>query len=271
MKMSNDNKKNDLLIFSKSYVVYQDYFLKTSDQQIDLTRLLSIALQTAGLHDQLVNTHLEKPLLNENESWVITQSSIELKRWPRLKDQLIVTTRVIEVNRFFVKRFFEIKLDNELLLTIVSQYAIINLESRKMARVSVDSLEAVHAIDDSIQYDFNKLRVPEIYHSTERVDREIVAKDIDYNQHVNNQVYIRWSYEMLPQAYFAAYNARKIEVKYGSELRYDEEAEVVAYLPDESIINKGLGEERALQTYQTIRNKTKEKDACYVRITWELK
>lgn len=140
-----------------------------------------------------------------------------------------------------------------------------------MARVSVSSLEAIHAIDDSIAYEFNKLRVPETYHSTERTDRDIVAKDIDYNQHVNNEVYIRWSYEMLPQSYFAGYNARKIEVKYGSELRFDEEAEVVAYLPDESIIDEGLGDESALQTYQTIRNKTKQKDACYVRITWELK
>ncbi len=269
--MSDGNKKNDLLVFSEKYVVDQDYFLETLDQQIDLTRLLSIALRTAGLHDQMVNKHLKKPLLNENESWVITQSSIDLMRWPRLNEQLIVTTRVIEVNRFFVKRFFEIKIDRELLLTIVSQYAIINLESRKMARVSVSSLEAIQAIDDSIAYEFNKLRVPETYHSTERTGREIVAKDIDYNQHVNNEVYIRWSYEMLPQSYFADYNARKIEVKYGSELRFDEEAEVVAYLPDESIINEGLGEGSTLQTYQTIRNKTKQKDACYVRITWELK
>lgn len=267
--MSNINIGKGLKTLARAYDVTQDYFLADSGKQIDMTRLLSIALETAGDHDRLINSVLDEPLLKSVESWVITQSSIAINRWPRLTEELNVITRVIEVNRFFVKRFFEMKVADELLLTVVSQFAIINLESRKMARVPVKILENLELIDDQVTYDFEKLRVPEGYTSVSQQDREIVASDIDYNQHVNNEVYIRWAYEMLPARYLAQFKVIKIEVKYGSELRFDEAAEVVAYLPDASIMNDGTVGKSDFQTYQTIRNKTKQKDACYIRITWQ--
>lgn len=267
--MSNINEAKGLKTFTTTYHVNETFFMDALGEQIDVRRLLSIALETAGQHDQLIGRYLDEPLLKENESWVITQSSLENQRWPRLNEQLEVTTRVIEVNRFFVKRHFEMKVSNELLLTVVSQYAIINLETRKMSRVSVDSLMTIDAVDGSVQYAFEQLKVPQTYTSVSQQDREIVASDIDYNQHVNNEVYIRWAYEMLPKSYLTQYKVKKIEVKYGSELRFDEAAEVVAYLPDESIINEGTGANSVFQTYQTIRNKTKQKDACYLRITWQ--
>lgn len=267
--MTNMNETKGLKTFIRDYHVVEDYFLDALNKQVDVTRLLSIALETAGKHDQLISTVLDEPLLKKNESWVITQSSVEIKRWPMLNEQLTVTTRVIEVNRFFVKRYFEMTVGDELLVTVVSQYAIINLDTRKMARVSVDSLQSIDAIDESVRYSFEKLRVPEEFTSVSRQDREIIASDIDYNQHVNNEVYIRWAYEMLAKSYLTQFKVDKIEVKYGSELRFDEAAEVVAYLPDESIINEGVSENPMIQTYQTIRNKTKQKDACYLRITWQ--
>ncbi|MGO4927043.1 acyl-[acyl-carrier-protein] thioesterase [Fundicoccus sp. Sow4_D5] len=267
--MSNIKEDKSLKSFTTNYYVNEAYFLDKLGKQIDVTRLLSIALETAGQHDQLISTFLDEPLLKDNESWVITQSSVDIQRWPVLNERLNVTTRVIEVNRFFVKRHFEMRVANEVLLTVVSQYAIINLETRKMARVSVDSLENVDAVDGSIDYAFEQLRVPQGDSSVSQQDREIVARDIDYNQHVNNEVYIRWAYEMLPESYFTQFKVKKIEVKYGSELRYDEAAEVVAYLPDASIIKEGLGGGSVFQTYQTIKNKIKQKDACYIRITWQ--
>lgn len=263
-----DLERVQLKQFSANYTVTNDYFLENFPNKIDITRLLSIALETAGQHDRVINHYLKEPLLKTNESWVITQSVVEIERLPELNDELKVITRVIEVNRFFVKRQFEIMLSNILLLTILSQYAVLNLETRRMCRIAVDELVSVDAVDTSIAYQFDKLRVPEAFHSKQVETREIVESDIDYNQHVNNEVYIRWCHEMLPAEYNNEYQLAKIEVKYGSELRFDEEAEVVAYLPDASIMNNEAQGDLSLQTYQVIRNKSKDKDACYVRINW---
>lgn len=269
--MSISKETTHLKTFTREFQVKPDFFLDELNQAIDLKRLLSIALETAGQHDQLISKFLDEPLLKENESWVITQSSVSMRRWPLLNEKLSVITRVMEVNRFFVKRHFDIMVADEVLLTVVSQYAIINLVTRKMARVAVDRLVAVDAVDGSLTYTFDKLRVPEDYHLASQTIREIVASDIDYNQHVNNEVYLRWAHEMLPASYLNHYRINKIDVKYGSELRFDEVAEVVAYLPDESIINEGTGMKTVFETYQTIRNQTKQRDACYVRMTWQTK
>lgn len=263
-----DLERVQLKQFSANYTVTNDYFLEKFPNKIDITRLLSIALETAGQHDRVINNYLEEPLLKTNESWVITQTAVEIEQLPELNDELKVTTRVIEVNRFFVKRQFEITLANVLLLTILSQYAVINLETRRMSRISTEGLLSVDAVDTSVVYQFDKLRVPESFHSEHVEAREIVESDIDYNQHVNNEVYIRWCHEMLPAEYNNEYQVAKIEVKYGSELRFDEKTEVVAYLPDASIMNNEAQGDLSLQTYQVIRNKSKDKDACYVRINW---
>lgn len=82
-----DLERVQLKQFSANYTVTNDYFLEKFPNKIDITRLLSIALETAGQHDRVINNYLEEPLLKTNESWVITQTAVEIGRLPELNDE----------------------------------------------------------------------------------------------------------------------------------------------------------------------------------------
>lgn len=258
------SKLNPSLMYTNEYDVTSDFFSSSLVDQIDLTHMLNIALETAGDHDRHINEHLPTPLLKENQSWVITQSAIYLKQWPQLNDHLTVKTRVYEVNRFFVERYFEIMLGDLLLMEMTSQYAVIDLQNRKMGRIDTKLLTDLSLVDRNIQHPFDKIRIPEDYtlHSVQK--RQIIPSDIDYNQHVNNTVYLRWCYEMLPREVFSDYDLKSVAVKYGSELLSDDEAEITLHMPaDINVV------EDELHTYQTVKNISNGKDACYVRLTWQ--
>lgn len=254
------------LLYTNEYEVTADFFSSTLANQVDLTHMLNIALETAGAHDRHINDYLPTPLLEEHQSWVITQSVIYLKQWPQLHDHLTVRTRVYEVNRFFVERYFEIMLGDRLLMEMTSQYAVIDLQNRKMGRIDTKLLTDLSLVDRNIQQPFDKIRIPEEYtlHSVQK--RQIIPSDIDYNEHVNNTVYLRWCYEMLPRDIFSDYELKNVAVKYGSELLSDDEAEIVLHMPAD--INEA---ENELHTYQTVKNISKSKDACYVKLTWQKK
>lgn len=250
------------IIYLKEYEVTSDFFSSSLTNQIDLSYLLNVALETAGHHDRHVNDYLPNPLLKEKQSWVITQSLLQLTEWPVIKDVITVTTRVIEVNRFFVKRFFEIKRKNQLLMEITSQYAVIDLEARKMNRIDTALLTDLNLVDTSIQQPFDKLRAPEDYAIVENQTAKILPTDIDYNQHVNNTVYLRWCHEMLPLEIIQNYQLESVAVKYGSELLFDDHAEIELSLPENHL------EKTELDTYQTVKNISNNKDACYLKLSW---
>lgn len=251
------------LVYTKQYDVTSDYFSSSLTDQIDLTQMLNIALETAGHHDRLINDHLPMPLLSENQSWVITQSAIYLKQWPQMNDHLTVHTRVYEVNRFFVERYFEILCEGVLLMEIISQYAVIDLQNRKMARINTKLLTDLAVVDESIKFSFDKIRVPKNYVLNITQKRQILPVDIDNNQHVNNTVYLRWCYEMLPKEILSHYELESVAVKYGSELLSDDEAQIELHTPE----NFNLADEE-FHTYQVVKNTSKGKDACYVRLSW---
>lgn len=249
-------------IYEKEYEVTSDFFSSSLTNQIDLTHLLNIALETAGHHDRHINHYLPYPLLKEKQSWVITQSLLQLKQTPQLNDWLTVTTRVIEVNRFFVKRFFEIKRHDELLMEITSQYAVIDLEARKMNRIDTNLLTDLKIVDTSIQQQFDKIRSPEDYSIAETQKPKILPTDIDYNHHVNNTVYLRWCHEMLPTEIIQNYQLESVAIKYGSELLFNDQAEVELSLPENHLMKTEL------DTYQTVKNVSENKDACYLKLSW---
>lgn len=51
------------IIYLKEYEVTSDFFSSSLTNQIDLSYLLNVALETAGHHDRHVNDYLPNPLL----------------------------------------------------------------------------------------------------------------------------------------------------------------------------------------------------------------
>lgn len=221
----------------------------------DLNELLRLALMTSYNHDKKIQALLTTPLLQPEQSWVITQYNIQIVAPFFEARQVKITTQVIEVNRFFVTRQFTVAVENSVTHRILAQFAVLDLSTRKMARVPMQEWLDSHVIVPNVA----KLTAPKPlaeskFETTQA--QTIQTQDIDENHHVNNRVYLRWAFAALPEQFVAQHRLNGVQIKYGSELRAEDAVEV------RTNINQN-------ETYQTITNLTLTKDACYVKMSWE--
>lgn len=221
----------------------------------DLNELLRLALMTSYNHDKKIKTLLKTALLQPEQSWVITQYNIQIVAPFFVAEQVKITTQVIEANRFFVTRQFTVEMNNNITHRILAQFAVLDLSTRKMARVPMQELHDLNLIVPiSAKLSAPKPLVDSKWEMTQT--QTIQAKDIDENHHVNNRVYLRWAFAALPEQFVAQHRLTGVQIKYGSELRAEDAVEV------RTNMNQN-------ETYQTITNLTLTKDACYVKMSWE--
>lgn len=251
---------SDMRVYSMPFTVDESYILAESGR-IDLAKLIHNALVVSGAHDQAVHEKLDDQVKGEADIWVITQYLIHVYKAPKVGDELQITTRVTDGNRFLIRRYFEVLCDGELLMDIHTQYAAINFQTRQMSKVNADLVRQTDLLDDSLPMPaFEKLqRVPDV-EGLSRFDYLPQADDIDENQHVNNLVYLRWCYASLAADFTATHTPIKVEVKYGKEILPED------YIHIDTLMQSSASE---VVTQHTIHNTSKETVACDVRITWQ--
>lgn len=221
----------------------------------ELNELLRLALITSYHHDQQVQNILTHTLLNSDETWVITQYNIEIVADYFAASEMQITTQVIEANRFFVTRLFTVTMDGTVTHRILAQFAIINLSTRKMIRVPLQALEEANLIVPTSDKVMPPKPLAESQATTTQ-SQVIYPEDIDENLHVNNRVYLRWALAAVPKSLSDTHRLASLQIKYGSELRANDEVSLTTHVFDGEI-------------YQTITNLTLTKDACYVKMSWE--
>lgn len=244
-----------LKVISTEQVVTDDLIIAGTNQ-IDLTKILNIAMGASAIHDLYLQEQLNVQFIKENQTWVITQYEINIVNEAKVGDQLVFDTRLVEVNRFFCTRRYSVCHDGALLYEIYAKFAAIDLEKRRIARINPSSLESPKIIDQSFTVDFNKLSPFTKAVTDDAINIDIDSKDIDENMHVNNLVYLRWAYRVLPDTIMDAYKLSKIEVKYEKEI-----------LPEDSVAicnDFGMNEENKIQ--QVIMNQTTGKVACIINM-----
>lgn len=256
----NEDLNHALQTYSNDILVTKNYFLTSHKSLFDISKLLRHTLDTSYDHDRAFNENFGVNLLEENQSWVITQYYIKQHQIPQLNEPFTVRTRVIDSNRFFVTRYFDVYNQDQLLYEVYTQYAVIDLNTRKMGRIDSQRLEEYNIIDKQFKPPFQKLLLPTEFEQHFNNHHEILESDIDENRHVNNLVYLRWSYSDLDLDFIASHQIDTIEVKYGKELLEDSKVEINTYILNNS-----------KQTFQTVKEKDAKQVACSIRTKWRNK
>jgi len=161
-------------------------------------------------------------LQKKNLTWVMSRYHIRVPRYPRLGDTVEVSTWTSGKKGPFALREFELRTpDGGMLLEATSSWMIISMDARQPVRldgllpddISVDR----RAIPDAFE------RLPEM----EGPGRETIFRagfrDLDFNRHVNNVVYVHWAIEGMPENVLRSRRASEIEVVYKAEAFYGDE------------------------------------------------
>ncbi|SJZ80169.1 medium-chain acyl-[acyl-carrier-protein] hydrolase [Pilibacter termitis] len=199
--------------FIKDYqVTYYDCDAKS---RMKLSTLLNVVIYFSGIQSEDLNRS-DEYVHSLGVTWVVTNHEIEIKRLPKKKEKIVVITEAKSYNRYFCYRDFTVQTaDGEELVVVHSTFALMDIESRKMASVTEEFLAPYESEKTK------KINRP-LNISLEKVDYErdypVRFSELDVNHHVNNAKYIDWLLDVLGYDFLIAHTPRKLSMRYVREI-----------------------------------------------------
>lgn len=168
------------------------------DNLIKNRAMLEILENIAAYHSDLVGFGANDTT-KIKLTWILLDWKLEIKNRPKYGQDIKVVTWSRTANKFFTYRDFEIYSNGELVAIASSKWTLINIEKRKMTRITEDIIDKYKPEDRHVfdNPDIDKLEVPEKF--TSEVEYTVIRKDIDINKHMHNLYYLDLAYEALPE------------------------------------------------------------------------
>lgn len=214
------------------------YKFRVEPQNVDFTLRASVS----SIIDCMLNVAGEDAhkkgfgvdvLQGQSFTWVLSRLAVEVYRQPQQYDNIEVDTWVNEFNRLSSTRNFRMRLGEELLASGVSQWCMLNMESRQVVDMSVlkDVYDRAMVAEESPISSPQRLRAIEPATTT---SRPVVYSDIDFNRHVNTLRYIDLIFDALPLDLIEKNKGLRIDLNFIAEARYGDTL-TVGFLSDDNV------------------------------------
>lgn len=195
-------------------------------QDVDFTLRASVAslinymLNVAGTDAH--NKGFGVEVLQDNSyTWVLLRFSIEIATRPAQYDNITIDTWINDFNRLSSTRNFRMQRDNTTIASGVSQWCVLNMETRQ----SVDMSMMKDAHDKFIVSEPSPIAPPARLRAIEAsttISRPVVYSDIDFNRHVNTLRYVDMIFDTLPLDIIEKSEALRMDINFLAEARYGE-------------------------------------------------
>lgn len=207
------------------------YTHRVEPQDVDFTLRASVAavinymLNVAGVDAHNKGFGVDA-LQGQSFTWVLSRLGVEVYRQPKQYEQIVVDTWVNEFNRLSSTRNFKLKSGEEVLAQGVSQWCMLNMETRQAVDMSL--LKDVY--ERAMVDEPSPIAVPARLRAVDGevvLSRPVVYSDIDFNRHVNTLRYIDLIFDALPLERVEGNNGLRIDLNFIAEARYGERLNVV--------------------------------------------
>lgn len=202
------------------------YPFRVEPQNVDFTlrasatSIINYMLNVAGVDASNKGFGVEA-LQNQSFTWVLSRLAVEIMRQPAQHASIEIATWVNEFNRLSSTRNFRVSEGDELVAAGVSQWCMLNMESRQVVDMSLlrDTYERAMVAEPSPIASPQRLRPIE---PTVTMSRPVAYSDIDFNRHVNTLRYIELMFDAFPIELIEHNNGMRIDINFIAEARYGE-------------------------------------------------
>lgn len=233
-------------IFCKEYEIMD--FL-TRNGEVKINHLVNYLIETSSYQSIELGLDNEK-LLDMGYTWMIYKWKIKIKRYPRSHEKIKIKTWASGFRNINAFREFEIYCGDEKILEASAIFLLIDLENRKPIKIPEGIAKIYGCNDNRIFKSIKRINEPENLEILNRFSYRILQADLDFNDHVNNSVYLELIYEAMDKD-LSQVKFKEISVNYINELK----------LGDEIIIDSYREEDRFYFFF-----KSKDQDQIYARI-----
>ena len=152
-----------------------------------------------------------------NLAWFMTHMFVDIPDMPRAEEELVYSTWPSITGAVRSERDFEIRDKNgNLKVRAISQWVLIDLESRRPVRIS-DYFPDWNGLPERV-WDREFDKGPDFIPTKSQV-MACRFDDIDVNQHVNNAVYTVWATESVGFDYRNTHKLRGLDIYFEHEIR----------------------------------------------------
>jgi acyl-ACP thioesterase len=202
------------------------YNYRIEPQDVDFTlrasasSIISYMLNVAGIDADRKGFGVSN-LQNHSFTWVLSRLGIEIFTQPEQYTPIGIDTWVNEFNRLSSTRNFRLHSEGKLLAAGVSQWCMLNMETRQVVDMSLlkDTYERAMVAESSPIAAPARLRPSE---PTSTSERKVVYSDIDFNRHVNTLRYVDMVFDAIPLERIEHNNGMRIDFNFIAEARYGE-------------------------------------------------
>ncbi|GAB4169334.1 MAG: thioesterase [Calditrichia bacterium] len=137
-------------------------------------------------------------MVSRGIAWVLVRLSVQMDAYPGWKEKVTVKTWPSFIDTVYAYRDFTIyNSQNHAIGKATSQWAIINLESKKIVRPSSINIELPEHTGREFLPKYE--RIPSLSEPQHQLQFNVRKSDLDLNRHVNNVKYIEWALEAIPE------------------------------------------------------------------------
>ena len=157
-------------------------------------------------------------------TWILLEWKLQILKRPKYGQMLDVHTWGRGMYKFFTYRDFEIYDEqNNLCVIATSKWALIDIHTRKMVRITEDIVEKYKPEESKCVFpesDIPRLKAPNQFSSS--ILYKTRRKDIDLNGHMHNLYYLDLAYEALPEEVYEKRPFDNVRISYKNEIRLGE-------------------------------------------------
>lgn len=143
--------------------------------------------------------------LKENKlAWVLSSWQIDVNRYPKLCEEVIIGTIPYELRGAVgLRNFFMDTADGERLAVANSVWTLVDLDKELPCRIT-DEIKGAYELGEKLdmEYGSRKVAIPKEGTRTECNPIEVTKQHLDTNKHVNNGQYVRMALDCLDKEDF---------------------------------------------------------------------
>jgi len=204
--------------YQRSFVV-QAYEMGPGGR-VKLGGLLNYFQEAASEHAEKLGASVLH-LVSKNLTWVLSRYHIQIYRYPLWKEPVQMSTWPSVQRGLFALREFEVKDQHGNLLAVATtSWMLLDVNIKKPVLLADHLPEYSKDPRRAIADAFGPL--PRV----EKIDLElpfrVQRRDLDWNKHVNNVVYVEWAVETAPQDVLENFEPAEIEADFRAEVLFGE-------------------------------------------------
>ncbi|DBA83590.1 hypothetical protein WJX77_005571 [Trebouxia sp. C0004] len=203
-----------------------------ADQKTTISTIANLLQEVAGNHGVALWGRTEEGFATDpvmvamHLIFAATRIQIEMTKYPKWGDVVRIETYFSADGRIAARREWFIKdaLTGELLGRATSTWVMINLQTRKVAKIPEAMRQklarfAPNPLRDAFDKSERKLKLPNLQLPAEIEGPVQVARrsDVDMNGHINNVTYLAWALETVPREVYYNYELEQMEIDYKAE------------------------------------------------------